>query len=552
MEDLTLSGNEALAQGAYEAGIGLATGYPGTPATRFLSFLTEISSPEEIYTEWSANEKVALETALGFSMRGGRAAVCFKCVGLNVAMDPLMVANLGGVVGGLVLVLGDDPGAYVSQNEQDGRMLARAANIPVLEPSDPQEAYEMMKFAFALSEKYHVPVLVREVRAASIDRGKVEVAGGRHAQPFVRFAGAEDWHIMPVRQLDKHKELVAKLPLISEEFSSSPFNDVVDRGRQGVIGVGYTTRKLRSLLVLDKEIPLSFFKVGTVYPFPDKALVDFLRSVDEVMVAEDVLPLVEHAVASLANRHGVSVRVFGRETGHLPSYGDLHWEDIVRALKDAFGVKLPEDPVKEGEPSPAGIVVNPLLSPLPEECPYHQAFKAFITVLPDDPARRPIFVGDDGCLMRLQNDPFRMLDCKFCMGASLGVASGLARTGEDRRVIAVIGDSAFFHTGIPAYMSAAANGANILVIVLNNGTTAMTGYQSHPGSPLGIRGAEQSNVELDKLLRVPQLRHYFSLDAYGDAHVLASAFRTCLESDGMAVILVRGPCPFIESGARCK
>ncbi len=137
MEDLTLSGNEALAQGAYDAGVGLATGYPGAPATRFLSFLTQISSPDEVYTEWSANETIALETALGFSIQGGRAAVCFKCVGLNVAMDPLMVANLGGVVGGLVIVLGDDPGAYVSQNEQDGRMLARAANIPVLEPSDP-------------------------------------------------------------------------------------------------------------------------------------------------------------------------------------------------------------------------------------------------------------------------------------------------------------------------------------------------------------------------------------------------------------------------------
>jgi indolepyruvate ferredoxin oxidoreductase alpha subunit len=153
--------------------------------------------------------------------------------------------------------------------------------------------------------------------------------------------------------------------------------------------------------------------------------------------------------------------------------------------------------------------------------------------------------------MRLKNDPFHMMDCKFCMGASVSVASGLAHTEKDRRVIAIIGDSAFFHTGISAYMSAAANGANIFVIVLDNEATAMTGYQSHPGSPLDIRGGEQSNVDLDKLLQVPQLQHYFSLDAFGDAHVLASAFRTCLEAEGLAVILVRGPCPFIKSRAQC-
>jgi len=547
-EDLTLSGNEALAQGAYEAGIGLATGYPGSPATRFLDFLTQISSADEVYTEWSANEKVALETALGFSMRGGRAAVCFKCVGLNVAMDPLMVANLGGVVGGLVIVLGDDPGAWWSQNEQDGRVLARAANIPVLEPSDPQESYEMMKYAFALSEKYRVPVVVREIRAASLDRGKVSVSGGRHRQPFVRFAGAEDWHIMPLRQLDKHRELAAKVPAISEEFSQSPFNDRVPRGRQGIIAVGYVARKLLPVLLEERGRALSFFKLGTIYPFPEKALVEFLHGVDEVLVVEEVLPLVEHEVASLANRHGLPARVYGRETGHLPPCGDIYWADMVRALKGAFGVEFPLEPGKGERPQ----ATDGIPTPPPEECPYHQAFKAFVTVLPEDAARRPIFVGDDGCLMRLKNEPFCTLDCKFCMGASIGIASGLARTGDARRVIAVIGDSAFFHTGMPAYMNAASNGANIFVIVLDNGTTAMTGYQSHPGSPVNIRGRERPNVDLDKLLQVPKLEHYFSLDAFGDQQALASAFRTCLESRGMAVMLVRGACPFIESRALCK
>ncbi len=550
MEDLTLNGNEALAQGAYEAGIGLATGYPGSPATRFLDFLTQISTPEQTYTEWSANEKVAMETALGFSMRGGRAAVCFKCVGFNVAMDPLMVANLGGVVGGLVIVLGDDPGAYFSQNEQDGRFLARAANVPILEPSDPQEAYELMKYAFSLSEKHNVPVVVREIRAASLEKGKVKVKGGRHSQPFVSFAGAEDWHILPIRQLDKHRELVAKLPAISEEFSASRFNDTVQRGRKGVIGVGYVTRKLLPILLREESRALSFFKLNTVYPFPEKALVGFLSGVDEVLVMEEVLPLVEHAAASLANRHGLSVRVYGRETGHLPSCGDLYWEHIARGIKQAFGMELPTD-LAGGEQT-VSVAVDAPLPPLPEECPYHQAFKAFVTVLPDDPARRPIFVGDDGCLMRLLKEPFRTLDCKFCMGASIGVASGLARTHEDRRVIAIIGDSAFFHTGMPAYMNAAANGANIFVIVLDNETTAMTGYQSHPGSRLNIRGGQRTKVNLDKLLQVPELRHYFSLDAFGDPETLASAFRTCLESDGMAVILVHGACPFIESRALCK
>ena len=227
-----------MAKGAYDAGVKIATGYPGFPSTRFLEYLIETTG-EEVYVEWSANEKVAFEIALGGSMAGVRTAVCFKCVGLNVAMDPLMVANLAGVVGGMLIILGDDPGAKGSQNEQDGRLLARAAEIPVLEYSSPQEAYDMTAYAFELSEEFSLPVMIRETGDSSRDIGKVKPRGKRMEKPRIPFSETTSWKNLPIRQLDKHRELQKKIPKISGKFDEAPFNQALLKGRLGIIGVGH-------------------------------------------------------------------------------------------------------------------------------------------------------------------------------------------------------------------------------------------------------------------------------------------------------------------------
>jgi indolepyruvate ferredoxin oxidoreductase alpha subunit len=276
VEKLYISGNEALAKGVYDASVRIVTGYPGSPSTRFLDYLAEISR-EEVYIEWSANEKAAFEIALGGSMSGVRSAVCFKCVGLNVAMDPLMVANLAGVVGGMLIILGDDPGARSSQNEQDGRILARAAEVPVLEYSSPQEAYDMTKFAFQLSEDFCLPVIIRETLASSRELGWVQTRWNRIERTNMPFSKTASWKNLPIKQLEKHRELQEKMPKISKEYESTPFNQSTINGTMGIIGVGYAAKKVSKLLSENGSDYVSFFKLGTIYPPPDRLLVDFLK-----------------------------------------------------------------------------------------------------------------------------------------------------------------------------------------------------------------------------------------------------------------------------------
>lgn len=535
-----LTGEEALAQGAWEAGVRLATGYPGSPSTRFLEHLAEISEEKDVYVEWSANEKVAFEMALGASMGGKRAAVCFKSVGLNVAMDPLMVANLGGVAGGLVVILGDDPGAWGSQNEQDGRLLIRAAEVPLLEFSSPQEAYDMGKYAFALSEKFQLPVVIRETRASASERGMVQTEGGRiQASPGL-FADLKSWKLFPVRPVEKHEELHAKKPQIIAEFNRSSFNQIIHKGPKGILASGYMAAKLSPVVKGKGGEELSIFKLGTVYPPPEGELIKFLSGLEAVLVIEELQPLIEQHLHSLVHLHNLKVRVHGKETGHLPKWGELFASHLAKAIKESLAVEISLDGSSSQEGfSGSGVVYRPL----PHDCPFYQAFEAFSTVLPADPKERPIFVGDDGCLIRLMNDPFRLLDCKFCMGASIGMAEGLVRSGEGRKVIAMIGDSSFFHTGLSAYLNAVASGARIMIVVLDNRSTAMTGGQSNPGSDFTIRGQRREGIQLESILRSVNVQTFRAAEAFGDKKLLASAFKECLESDGLSVLLVSGPCP---------
>lgn len=540
---MDLSGNEALARGVYDAGVRIATGYPGSPSTRFLEHLMEISG-EEVHVEWSANEKVAFEVALGGSMAGVRTAVCFKCVGLNVAMDPLMVANLAGVVGGMLIVLGDDPGAWVSQNEQDGRILARAAEIPVLEFSSPQEAYDMAELAFDLSEEFRLPVMIRETRASSEERGEVRTRGRRAEIPSIPFSKTTSWKNLPVRQLDKHRELQAKISKVSAAFDESPFNGAVVKGSRGIIGVGYASRKVLRLLSEGGAASISLLKLGTVYPPPDRLILEFLERMERVLVVEEVKPLIERYVRSLSLLNGLRPEVYGRDTGHLPPCGDITAEGLARGIEGSLGYRFPGD-AASGEKARAPSILD---KPLPRGCPYYRAFEALSAVIPEDRERRPIFIGDEGCMMRLKNEPFHMLDTKFCMGASIGMASGLALGGEERRVIALIGDSSLFHTGMPALMNAVVHNANIVVVILNNGTTALTGCQSHPGTDIDARGRRRRGIDIEEVVRASGVRDLYVLDVYREGERIREVFERVVEEEGLKVVLLNGPCLKLSGG----
>jgi indolepyruvate ferredoxin oxidoreductase alpha subunit len=535
-----LTGDEALAQGVWEAGVRVATGYPGSPSTRFLEHLAEISDPKEIYAQWSANEKVAFEMALGVSMAGKRAAVSFKSVGLNVAMDPLMVANLGGVAGGLVVIVGDDPGAWGSQNEQDGRLLIRSAEVPLLEFSSPQEAYDMAKYAFSLSERFELPVFIRETRSSAGARGAVHVEAERIRASKGTFAELKSWKLFPVRPTKKHGELHAKAPRIVAEFNHSSFNRMALKSDRGIVGAGYMAAKVSALVEEKGSEGLSIFKLGTVYPPPEGKLMEFLSHLESVLVAEELQPMIEQYLRSLAQRHNLKVRVFGKETGHLPKEGELSRDHLLKAIQESLEIEI--SPRVSTEPegfAGRGIVYRSL----PVQCPYYQAFEAFSTVLPRDPAERPILVGDDGCLIRLMNQPFSLLDCKFCMGSAIGLASGLALAGEKSKIIALVGDSSFFHTGLPAYMNAAASGVGIMIVVLDNRCTAMTGCQGNPGTDFNLQERQQKRISMEAVLKSAGIKVFRSVEAFGEKAVLAAAFRECLASRELAVLLVTGPCP---------
>jgi indolepyruvate ferredoxin oxidoreductase alpha subunit len=535
-----LTGEEALAQGAWEAGVGVATGYPGSPSTRFLEHLAEISNAADVYAEWSANEKVAFEIALGASMGGKRAAVAMKSVGLNVAMDPLMVANLGGISGGLVVVLGDDPGAWGSQNEQDSRLLVRAAEVPLLEFSSPQEAYDMVEYAFSISEKFELPVFIRETRSSSCEKGPVYVTGERvHSSPK-SFLSLESWKLLPIRPSEKHRALYAKIPQIAAEFNRSIYNQKILKSPKGILAAGYMAAKVSRLLKGNGGDPLSFFKLGTVYPPPEGEVTKFLAQMEEVLVAEELQPLVEGYLRALIQLHQLKVRVYGKETGHLPNHGEIFIHHLRKAIKDSLGVEISS----EGPMSPERDEESKVLyKSLPPQCPFFKAFEAFSTVIPKDPRERPIFVGDDGCLIRLMNQPFSLLDCKFCMGAAIGMASGLALAGEKRKIIALVGDSSLFHTGLPAYFNAVASGVQMMIVILDNRCTAMTGCQGNPGTDLNLQGRKRKRISIESVLKSAGVKIFISVDAFGDKGVLAKAFRECWDSEELSVLLVTGPCP---------
>jgi indolepyruvate ferredoxin oxidoreductase alpha subunit len=536
-----LSGNEALAKGIYDAGVSIATGYPGYPITRFLEYMTEISG-EEVYLEWSANEKVAFEIALGGSMTGVRTAVCFKCVGLNVAMDPLMVANLAGVVGGMLIILGDDPGAHGSQNEQDGRILARAAEIPVMEYGSPQEAYNMADYGFSLSERFRLPVMIRETGASSRERGKVKPHVVRVERKNIPFSETTTWKNLPTRQLEKHWELQKKIPDVSSEFDKAPYNKMTIKGSMGVIGVGYAARKISRHIYDRIDGALSFLKLGTIYPPPDKLILRFLGELGKVLVVEEVKPLIERYIRSLSLLNHLELEVYGRDTGHIPQCGDLQTGDLMKGLDKSFGY-LPMDICTKKDDKEAKITDRPL----PKQCPYYHAFHTFSEVIKEEGVEQPIFIGDEGCMMRLKNPPFRMIDSKFCMGASIGMASGLDLGGEKRRIIALMGDSSFFHTGISAYLNAVANNVNIIIMILNNQTTAITGCQPHPGTGLDIRGRRREGIDLEKVIQSSGVDLYI-LDAFKDKAKASRVFKQALGEEGLKVILLNGKCTKHRTG----
>jgi len=512
----------------------VVTGYPGSPSSGAVEHLLAISVADEVHIQWSANEKVAFETALGASLAGQRALVCLKSVGLNVALDPMMTANLTGVQGGLVILLGDDPGAWASQNEQDSRLLAAFAELPLLEPASPAEGASMMTAAFDLSEEIGLPVVVRETRDFTRQRGVTPPLSRPSSRPSHFTSQGLRWVSLPFNVVANHRRLHQRLGDVAARFDRSPFNAVEGRGPVGAVTAGFAHGKLLQALWEGLPKDMGLLKLGTVHPLPEELIVGFLAGKRSVLVVEETEPFVETRLRALAQRRGLSLDVQGKQTGHLPREGALTAEKIRAAIGQLRSEPL--QPLARADQAPP----RPSQQGICEGCFYTPLFEVLRDTLAEA-GLRGIVCADPGCGIRIYLAPFEMLDVKHCMGSAIGLASGLWLAGVEALPIALLGDSSFFHTGLNGLLSAAGSGAQILVLILDNGSAALTGAQPHPGSGRDARGGRAHAVQLEDIVHACGVDHLSSIDPT-DYLSARRGLRGALLAQGLRVVIARGEC----------
>jgi len=551
-EKLFMLGNEAIARGAMEAGVQVAAAYPGTPSSEILENLARVAPKFSIYVEWSTNEKVAFEVALAASICGVRAMASMKHVGVNVAHDPLMTASYIGAKGGLVLLSADDPWAWSSQNEQDNRYIAEQGYIPILEPSSVQEAKDMMADAFRLSEEFKHLFMVRSV--TRISHGRSDVVLGEIAKKRRKGAFAKDrsWLVYtPVEARRNRPLMIERFERIRRAVNTLPYNQLklADGARLGIIACGlsysYTLEAIKWLELDDK---ISVLKIGTPHPLPQELVKRLLKSVDEILVVEELEPFVENHVKAIAGEANIPVRIHGKDL--IPLIGELSTRKVTEAIIRLTSAK---PPVNFSEQDRLGEESAPLLPWRPPTlCPgcAHRASLYAIKSAAQKVARdygkdtEPIYPGDIGCYTLGYLPPLEAVDTTICMGASIGIANGLAHVVE-APIIAHLGDSTFFHAGIPPLINAVYNKANITVAILDNSATAMTGFQPHPGTGHTATGEETTPIKAEDIARACGVKFVEVIDPF-DLKKAADTVERAIRFDGPSVIVFRRLCAIME------
>lgn len=506
-------GTAAIAQGAIEAGISYAASYPGTPATQILEYIAQ-NSP--VKCEWSVNEKVAYEVAYGVSLTGRRALCSMKHVGLNVASDPFMTSAYLGVKGGLVLAVGDDPGAYSSQNEQDSRFYASFAKIPCLEPSDPQEAKDMTVLAFDISEELGLPVMIRSITRLLHCYSPVTVGERRQENPIKIEKVPENMVAIPKHVKGLHEKLNAKQRKINELIKRHELNRIYHgESRRGIIacGIGF-------LYAMEVGENMPILKISA-YPVDEALIKEFVRELDEVVVIEEGYPFLESKVRYYHNN------VVGKLSGHFPMEGELTVDAVIRYFRGEE-YKIDQKLYNYLLPRP------PFLCP---GCPHREFYKSLNEAKPN------FVAGDIGCYTLGVAPPLNAIDTCLCMGASISKASGIASQGITR-VAAVIGDSTFIHTGIPALINAVYNKANILVCILDNSSVAMTGHQPTPAVGLTAKGEQTKVLNLEELCRACGADSVVVVDPY-DKKATLDALSKGLQNPGVNVVIAKRACVLV-------
>ncbi|MCQ2584640.1 MAG: thiamine pyrophosphate-dependent enzyme [Treponema sp.] len=560
MNKQMIMGNQAIALGALKAGVNLVAGYPGTPSSEIIEFISKYRKETGTYVEWSINEKAACEVAAAASYAGSRTMVTMKQVGLNVASDPVMCLSYVGVKGGMVIVVADDPGPISSQTEQDTRTYGEFSKLPVLDPSTPQEAYEMVQEAFELSEKYNTPVILRPTTRVDHAYESMEMPELVQAPEKGKFEkDSARWVIFPRASFMNHKRIFERNEkILPEEFSKSKWNFVSGGGsfyhaprvfeENSVVSVserttpsagsdaarnacsfaagGISYQYLKEALSILGMNDASVLKIGTPYPFPENLALDFMKAHPEITVFEELDPVIEKQLLLVAGKNGLNVKIHGKLDKTVPEAGELSVEIIQKILggETAASSDLPELPVRP-----------PVLC---AGCPHRGSFYAVKQAMKNE---KTVYCGDIGCYTLGNAKPLDMCDTCLCMGADITMAQGFYHNEPDRHCFSFIGDSTFFASGITGVINAVYNQAKMTVCILDNSTTAMTGHQPHPGTGVTMMGEIVDKVSIEKTLEAVGVSPVIIVDPF-DQKASVEAVKKCDEASGVSAVIFKSPC----------
>lgn len=529
-----LLGNEAIVRGALESGVAVATTYPGTPASEIGDTFAEIAKEAGIYFEYSTNEKVAFEVASGAALSGIRSIVSFKHYGLNVASDSVFPMAYVGVKAGMVIAVADDPNCWSSaQSEQDSRFFARIAHLPMLEPADGQEMKDLTKYAFELSEKFGIPVFVRATTRVDHMRDIVKLGKIVQGKKIGKFIKDVKYKNFPPFILDTHRQLHEKLELIRKDAEKSKLNFFVNQNMKNDFGIIVSGVSFNYIMEAMEELGLKIpvLKIGVTYPLPEEMIGNFIKKLKTVLISEELEPILENEVKGIAKEVNPKLVIHGKDM--LPVFGEYKPEMLIQTLAKLTGKKVPKD-LLESKFDPA--IAERRLAQLCPGCPHRASFWAVKKAVGTD----KVFAGDIGCYLLGVHPPINVQDVVLSMGASIGLAHGISKSNKEKPVV-FIGDSTFFHAALPALINLVYNKGNVLVVVLDNRTTAMTGHQPHPGIGITGMGEETKALAIEDVAKACGVENVRVVNVFNIQEFVKVA-KEMYDLPGVSVVVAKGEC----------
>ncbi len=544
-ETILLMGNEAIARGAIEAGVKFVTGYPGTPSSEVIGSLVPVAKELKIRVEWAVNEKVALETAAGVAFAGLRALVTMKNAGLNVAADALLSIAYSGVDGGLVIYVADDPSCHSGMEEQDSRFYANLSLLPMLELSNPQEAKDATVAAFKLSEQLNVPILIRSTTRVAHSSANVRLGPIQTVvrEPSFEKDARRHTRASPVWCMEQHTRLIRKVQESRTIFEELPFNRLIMNGEEkyGVVASGVAWNYLMEVVENFGLNDLALLKIGVVNPLPESLIRRLLENRRAVLVLEELEPYVELNVRATASGLPTRTAIHGKNDGMTPRVGEFSHETVRKALGEFIGKDLVPDQVRREVVKHGSQAAPVRYLPFCPGCPHMGTYLAINRAFNRLRIGKEgaIVTGDIGCTILGMNKPFETCWTEICMGASISVAAGLRHAGIDKPILATLGDSTFFHAGLPALVNLVLTNTRLAVVVLDNQITAMTGHQPSPSTPRTDAG--EPPIRIEDVARSIGVSFVRVVDPF-DLEATTEAIIDAVNLNGPSVVVSRRMC----------